>query len=113
MIQGIQNVSFGNAKVVKNLAKRVAKAPETFVSASSNLSGTVNEKTATRSLRDAVFINDTNTMIGRIASMKAAKKNVPHEDIAISVAKNAAAKEAAAKEAAANKPQVSEFNFFG
>lgn len=54
MIQGIQNVSFSGAKS-KVANKALQKAEELYVSASSNLAGTVNAKRAERLSRDAVI----------------------------------------------------------
>lgn len=73
MIQGIQNVSFNGAKSTL-LNKAVRKAEEAYVSASSNLTGTVNAAKAERQLRDAKFFVDNDTLAGRIGSMKAAKQ---------------------------------------
>lgn len=51
MIQGIQNVSFSGAKS-KVANKALQKAEELYVSASSNLAGTVNAKRAERLSRE-------------------------------------------------------------
>ncbi len=80
MIQRIQGVSFtGMQSKVANKAAR--KLEEAYVSASSNLAGTVNEKKAVRQLRDAEFFNDKNTLIKNIASLTVSKKNIPSSEI--------------------------------
>lgn len=113
MIQGIQNVSFsGNgAKLVKTAMKN---AEEAYVSASSNLEGTVNAKVAERLAKKATFAEDKNTLMGRVASLRASKGNISSDEISKSLARveaEKAAEKAAAK--AAPKAEVAEFTFFG
>lgn len=69
MLQEIQNVSFSGAKS-KVANKALQKAEELYVSASSNLEGTVNAKRAERLSRDAVFFKDKDTFVGRVASLR-------------------------------------------
>lgn len=47
-----------------------------FVSASSNLKGTVNEIKANRMMRDVQFVCDRDTFAGRVASFKIAKSPI-------------------------------------
>lgn len=101
MIQGIQNVSFGGAQS-KLVNKAARKVEEAYVSASSNLAGTVNEARAERMLRDAKFASDKNTLAARITSLIASKRNVPNEFVAKS-----------AESANNAKAAISEFTFFG
>ena len=75
MIQGIQNVSFSGAKS-KVANKALQKAEELYVSASSNLAGTVNAKRAERLSRYAVIFEDKDTFIGRVASMRNSKRPI-------------------------------------
>lgn len=99
MISRIQNVSFTGAR--QRVANKVAKDfEEAYVSASSNLKGTVNEVEAARNLRDAEFAKDKDTFIGRVASLLAAKRNVEapvikavEEEKALTPAEIAAAQE--------------------
>ena len=75
MIQGIQNVSFSGAKS-KVANKALQEAEELYVSASSNLTGTVNAQRAERLIRDAVFFEDKDTFAGRVASMRNSKSPI-------------------------------------
>ncbi len=75
MIQGIQNVSFNGAKS-KVANKALQKAEELYVSASTNLTGTVNAKRAERLSRDVVFFEDKDTFAGRVASMCNSKRPI-------------------------------------
>lgn len=102
MIQGIQNVSFGGAQS-KLVNKAARKVEEAYVSASSNLAGTVNEARAERMLRDAKFASDKNTLAARITSLIASKRNVPNDLLIAKSAENANNAKAA----------ISEFTFFG
>lgn len=80
MISRIQNVSFTGAK--QRVANRVAKEfEEVYVSASSNLKGTVNEKEAARQLRDAEIAVDKDNLIGRIASLLTTRKNISASEV--------------------------------
>ena len=80
MISRIQNVSFAGAK--QRVANRVAKEfEEVYVSASSNLKGTVNEKEAARQLRDAEIAVDKDNLIGRIASLLTTRKNISASEV--------------------------------
>lgn len=96
MIQRIQNVSFcgGTQKLINKTAQ---KAEELYVSASSNLAGTVNEAKAEKLLKEAKLINDKDTLASRIASLIISKGNIPEEIIS------------------GTKPgtTIHEFNFFG
>ncbi len=109
MIQGIQNVSFAGvgAKVAKSVMKN---AEEAYVSASSNLEGTVNATKAERLLRNAQFAQDKDTLAGRVASLLASKKNISTEELNKSLARVEAEK--ATKEVE-TKVEVPEFSFFG
>lgn len=51
-----------------------------FVSAGSNLKGTVNEVKANRMLRDAKFPIDKDTFAGRVASLKASKATIVNRE---------------------------------
>lgn len=115
MIQGIQNVSFTG--FTSAAGKSVKKLEETFVAASSNLTGTVNATRAERMQRDARKFTDKDTLLGRVASLAVSKKTVPAEDIAKATARVQAQKEAKIANAAKNQAEmakaIGEFNFFG
>jgi len=82
---GITNISFaGRSNIID---KPVRKLEEAFVSASSNLKGTVNEVIAQRQLGKAIFAVDNDTFAGRVASFRVAKS--PISDAPVSAAKSA------------------------
>ena len=113
MISGIQNVSFSGAKqrVANNVVKDMQEA---YVSASSNLEGTVNNKLAERQLRDAKFAEDKDTFVGRVASLLIAKRNV--EPPKVKVVKEAPMPtpvEIAEAYGLSSKNGEGAFNFFG
>ncbi len=114
MISRIQNVSFTGAK--QRVANKVVKnMQEAYVSASSNLEGTINNKLAERQLRDAKFAEDKDTFAGRIASLLVAKRNI--EAPKVEVAKEAIPMPTPAEIAEAYgiscKNGDGAFNFFG
>ena len=113
MIQRIQGRSVtGMQSKAANKAAR--KLEEAYVSASSNLAGTVNEKKAARQLRDAELFNDKNTLIKSIASLTVSKKNIPAS--AIKSSKEApmpTPAEIAKKQGITDNNGQGAFNFFG
>lgn len=113
MISRIQNVSFAGAK--QRVAKKVAKDfEEMYVSASSNLKGTVNEKKAARQLRDAELFTDKKTLVGRIASLTVAKKNILASDMQnIKPAQSLTPAEIAKMQGIADNGEPGAFDFFG
>ncbi len=113
MISRIQNVSFTGART--RVANKVAKDfQEAYVSASSNLEGTVNDKLAARQLRDAKIAHDNDNFIGRIASFLSTKKNISADKVKqVKEAPMPTPEEVAEMQGISNKKGEGAFNFFG
>ncbi len=84
---GFTNISFaGRSNMIK---KPVRKLEEAYVSASSNLKGTVNEVLAQRQLRKAEFAADKDNFAGRVASYALANSPIADLPMAPAFAKSA------------------------